>query len=444
MKKIGLILLILVKMTTVYSQEDFVFNKGVDEISIPIKVINNLIFIPIAVNGIELNFLLDTGVEDIILFSLEDNPDVKFFNSQKINLRGLGSMESIEGLKTTNNILEVEGLKAMNQLVYVILDESINLSSQIGIPVNGIIGYHFFKDHLVSINYIKKKLTVSKNNQENSSRLRKRFKEIPISIEKNKPYLLANVLLDQKNVPVKLLIDNGNSDSVWLFQNLSDDIMVPARNFEDFLGKGFSGDIQGKRARISKFTFDKFTFESPIIAFPDSSSIKSVRMVENRLGSVGGGILKRFSVVFDYKNEKMYLKANSDFSEPFTYNKSGIEIQHHGLQWVQETVQMETVPVIGSVKFDSSGKNITNEFKYKIVLKPIYEISNLRKNSPAAISGLQVGDIVISVNKKKVYLYSLQKLNEMFRVEDTERLIVLEIERNGQLLIFSFQLLDVL
>jgi hypothetical protein len=31
--------------------------------------------------------------------------------------------------------------------LYVILDEEFNISSHVGIPVNGVIGYHFFKDH---------------------------------------------------------------------------------------------------------------------------------------------------------------------------------------------------------------------------------------------------------------------------------------------------------
>ncbi|PWA08466.1 PDZ domain-containing protein [Flavobacterium laiguense] len=443
MKKIGLILLILIIMTPVFAQDDFVFDKGIDKISIPIKIINNLVFIPIKVNGVELNFLLDTGVEEIILFSLEDNTTIKFYNSEKINLRGLGSKESIEGLKTTNNILEINGLKSKNQLIYVILDESFNLSSQIGIPVNGIIGYQFFKDHLVSINYAKKKLMVSKNNDANINKIRKTYNEIPITIEKNKPYLSANVFIDEKNVFVKLLIDNGNSDSVWLFQNLSDDINVPSRNFDDFLGKGFSGDIGGKRARIKGFSFDKYSFPLPIVAFPDSSSIKSVRMVDNRLGSVGGGILKRFSVVFDYKNAKLYLRKNSDFNEPFTYNKSGLEIQHHGLQWVQETVKLETIPISGGTTFDSNREKVKDNFKYKFNLKPIYEISNVRKNSPAEQCGLKVGDVIVSINRSAVYTYSLQKINEMFRFED-DKWINFEIERNGQVMKFKFQLLDIL
>jgi hypothetical protein len=443
MKKNCVFFLLLMTILPVSAQNGFVFNKGVEKLTVPLILINNLVFIPIKVNGVELNFLLDTGVEETILFSLEDNPDVNFYNSEKILLKGLGSEKAIEGLKTTNNILELDGAKLTHKLIYVILDQSFNLSSQIGIPVNGIIGYEFFKDNLIRIDYASKKLTIYKRNAIIHQKLEKKFDVMSITIERYKPYLIGKVFMNDTDVPVKLLIDIGNSDSVWLFQNLSDKIKVPAKNFEDFLGKGFSGDISGKRARIKSFSFDKYEFKTPIVAFPDSSSIKSVRMVKDRMGSIGGEILKRFSVVFDYKNAQLYLRKNSGYNEPFTYNESGVEIQHNGLQWVQETVKLETVPMAGAVTFDASGKNITNDFKYKFQLKPIYEISQIRKKSPAAISGLQVGDVLISVNRKPAYQFSLQKLNELFK-SDVERMIYLEVERNNQILKFSFQLIDVL
>lgn len=442
MKKNCVFFLLLMTIIPVFAQEGFVFSKGISKVTVPIVLINNLVFIPIKVNGVELNFLLDTGVEETILFSLEDNPDVNFFNSEKISLRGLGSEEAIEGLKTTNNILELDGVKATQQLVYVILDQSFNLSSQIGIPVNGIIGYNFFRENLIRIDYAGKRVIVYKDNDSNRKKIEKKFdKATIITIDRLKPYLLGTADIDKVKVLVKMLIDTGNSDSVWLFQNLSEQIKVPSKNFQDFLGKGFSGDIEGKRARIANFSFDKYNFRSPIVAFPDSSSVKNVKMVKDRAGSVGGEILKRFSVVFDYKNELLYLKRNSSFNEPFTYNKSGIEIKHNGIQWVKETVKMETVPLGGNVTFNSEGKNVTNDFRYKFELKPVYEIANIRKNSPAAKSGLQVGDIIIKINRIPVYHYSLQKLNELFKSED-EKTFYLEIERNNSVLKFSFQLID--
>jgi hypothetical protein len=53
------------------SQSDFRF-KEVNKVKIPFQLINNLVFIPINVNGVELTFLLDSGVKETILFSLEE------------------------------------------------------------------------------------------------------------------------------------------------------------------------------------------------------------------------------------------------------------------------------------------------------------------------------------------------------------------------------------
>ena len=184
-----------------------------------------------------MNFLLDSGVEETILFSMEDKKEVNFFNVEKIALRGLGSENSIEGLKSKNNTLEIAGMKSINHLLYVILDQNFNLSSHIGIPVNGIIGYHFLKNNLIEINYEKKRITLYRDTDKNRKLLEKKFENVPITIEKLKPYLKGSVIIDNAEIPVKLLIDIGNSDAVWLFQNVSKKIKVPEKNFEDYLRK---------------------------------------------------------------------------------------------------------------------------------------------------------------------------------------------------------------
>jgi len=441
MKKTIILCFLFFYVLPVLGQEGFLFEKNVDKVVIPFKFINNLIFIPIKVNGVELNFLMDSGVEETILFSMDDKKEVSFFNVEKITLRGLGSEESIEGLKSRNNTLEVNGLKSTNHLLYIVLDQSFNLSYHIGIPVNGIIGYNFLKSNLVEINYERRRITVHRDKPKIRNKIEKRYQHVPITIERSKPYITGNVAINSSTIPVKLLIDIGNSDAIWLFQNNSKMIKVPEKNFEDYLGKGFSGDVLGKRALIKKFTMSKFEFYNPIIAFPDTISIRHVTMVTDRSGSVGSEILKRFSVVFDYLNQKMFLKKNRGFYAPFSYNKSGIELQHYGLQWVQETVHLETIPIIKSD--DLSFKKDENNFKYKFELKPVYIIVNVRKNSAAALSGLQKGDVLVSINKIPAYNYSLEKINLLLKSEE-ENWITFEIERDSQLMKFKFQLLNVL
>ncbi len=443
MKKLFVLFFILISVFPALGQEGFLFEKGVDKVVIPFQFINNLIFIPIKVNGIELNFLLDSGVEETILFSMENKKEVSFFNVEKITLRGLGEEESIEGLKSTNNILEINGAKSPNHLLYIVLDQSFNLSSYIGIPVNGIIGYNFLKNNLVDINYQRKKITIYRDIAKNRKKIERKYQKIDITVERFKPYIAGSVVINSVNIPVKLLVDIGNSDAIWLFENASKSIKVPTKNFEDYLGKGFSGDVEGKRAQISKFAISNFEFYNPVIAFPDSTSIKNVKMVMDRSGSVGSEILKRFSIVFDYPNRQLFLRKNGDFFSPFSYNKSGVEIQHNGLQWIQETVHLETVPIVKSGEIALKENEAYNNFKYKFELKPVYIVANVRKNSPAACNGLQKGDIVVSINNVPAYKYSLDKINSLLKSEE-EKWITFEIERRSQLLKVKFQLLNVL
>lgn len=442
MLKVLFLVLISLLIVPIYGQQGFLFEEGVNRVKIPFKIINNLIFVPIKVNGTELNFLLDTGVSETILFSLEEKKDFRFINVEKVILRGLGNQTAVEGLKSQNNVLECGGLKMSSHLLYIVLDPEFNLSSHIGIPVNGIIGNPFFRNNLVEINYRKKHIIVYRDIQKNQNKIQKKFSTIPITIEKSKPYLKSKITLNAQESEVKLLIDIGNSDAVWLFEDSSKNIAIPQKNFDDFLGKGFSGDIEGKRGKIEKFNLAEFEFKNLIAAFPDSISIKNVTIVTDRMGSVGGEVMKRFNVVFDYKNQKLFLKKNGNFSSTFSYNKSGIEVQHNGLQWVQETVPMETIPLAS--KFNESEVYTTkSDFKYKFQLKPVYEIAHVRKNSSAAKAGLLKGDVIIKINHETVYKLTLEHINAIFRSE-TDKWINLEIEREDKILIFRFQLEDVL
>lgn len=422
-----------------FGQGDFLLENNATKATIPFKLINNLVFIPIKVNGVELNFLLDSGVEETILFSMEEKQEVSFNNVEKIKLRGLGSEEEIEGLKSTKNILETHGLKSSDHMVFIILDQSFNLSSHIGIPVNGIIGHKFFRNNYVEVNYQKRKIIVHAKNNKFEEKLNKKFRMVPITVEKSKPYIMTTATVNNEEIPAKLLIDIGNSDAFWVFEN--DKIKLPNKNFPDFLGKGFSGDIEGHRAKIDKFSIDEFDFKKPIVSFPDSASIRNVKMVPGRIGSVGGEVLKRFTLVLDYKGKKLYLKKNSKFGEPFTYNKSGITVQHNGLQWVQETVHLETVRVASSMDELQEKEKNSNNFKYKFALKPVYEIVNVRKNSAAEKCGLLKGDIIISINKTQPYKYTLQQINNLLKSED-DIWINIEVERNSVVLKFRFRLED--
>jgi C-terminal processing protease CtpA/Prc len=136
----------------------------------------------------------------------------------------------------------------------------------------------------------------------------------------------------------------------------------------------------------------------------------------------------------------MLLQKSKYYTDHFHYNMSGIELQNQGLQWVQETVALQTVQ--DGVTFDNTGDKIEN-FRYKFSLKPVYTIAGIRKNSAAAQCGLLKGDTVISINRVEAYRYSLQAINDLLKSEEG-KWFVFEIEREGKKLKFSFQLKSIL
>lgn len=406
---------------------------------IPFKLINNLVFIPVNINGVDLTFLLDSGVNETILFSL-DSKEVNFNNVEKVKFSGLGESMDIEGLKSEKNIVTIgKDYKDAKHTVFIILDESINFSSHVGIPVNGIIGYHFFKNHQLEINYTTKKITIF--NDENSyNNRKKRFTEFPITIENNKPYIMAGVEMTTEKVNSKLLIDLGNSDAVWLFPKLIENFEYNRPNIDDYLGRGFNGDIFGKRSRIHALYLGKFILEKPLSAMPDEYSIQNLKLVPGRKGSIGNDILRRFSVIFDYPGNKIYLKKNKNYRDPFLFNSSGLDIQQDGMTWEKDLVAVQTkknsrnfegVEVVGE----------TEKFQYNFVLKPKFSVAGCRKDSPCFLAGIRKNDKLVSINNKTVNNMSMQKINDYFKENDGTK-IRLEVERDHKILNFTITLED--
>ncbi|WP_332028792.1 PDZ domain-containing protein [Kaistella sp.] len=406
---------------------------------IPFQLINNLIFVPLNINGADLTFLLDSGVNETILFSLE-NKDVNFNDIEKIKFSGLGESKDIEGLRSDNNIVNIgKNYKDFKHTVFIILDESINFSSHVGIPVNGIIGYHFFKNHPVEIDYIRKKITVY-SDDETFRKRSKKFTPFPITIEGNKPYLIAGVEMTSQKVDSKLLVDLGNSDAIWLFPKLIKDFVYNRPNIDDYLGQGFNGDIFGKRSRIHRLYIGDFVFEKPLTAMPDEYSIQNLKLVPDRKGSIGSDVLRRFTVLFNYPEKKIYFRKNANFKDPFLFNKSGLDIQHDGMTWESKLVKVVTQKSYSS----SDGINVYDAkegFQYSFVLKPKYSVAGCRPDSPCFVAGLRKNDKIISINRKNAGSFTLQRINNLLRNEDGTK-VNFEVERNSQILNFQIILKD--
>lgn len=445
MKKSVLLFALFFCFNSVYTQGKFTL-QGAESSKVYFKLINNLIVIPVEINGVELSFLLDTGVSKPILFNFSDvTNDLMINEAQTINLRGLGDGDTVEAIHSMGNAFKIGKAVNYNQSLYAIFDASMDFAPRLGLPIHGIIGYDLLKEFIVEINYSRGYLRLSDPETYEYDKCKNCVIK-DLSFVNNKPYIITEVSIDGKeNIPVKLLIDSGGSDALWLFEDDEKNIKTPETYFEDFLGKGLSGSVYGKRSRVNSYSIGDFELKNVKVAFPDSTSVSHAKQIKDRCGSVSGEILKRFNIVLDYPNKKITLKKNKNFHLPFYYNGSGITLEHNGVRVVKEldkSVKSDPYST-GNSDQNQSNPTIILSATYKFSLAPSFTIVELRQESPAFRAGLQVGDVVLNVNHKHAHEYSLQDLIQIFYGKEGKRIRLL-VDRDGQQMIFYFKLENLL
>ena len=398
--------------------------------------------IPVEVNNTKLSFILDTGVDKTILFSLSENDSLGLKNVKKTSLQGLGKGKAIDALISKKNELKVGGLKNNNETIYVILKDQFELSGKMGTTIHGIIGYSLLKDVIANINYKTKKIILY-NPRGFQYKKCKKCEEFPIAFYRNKPYVDAAVQLDtigNEMTSVKMLIDTGGSDALWLFEESHENIKTPLRHYNDILGEGLSGIIYGNRARIPKVKIGKFELLQPTVSFLDTISTLKARKFETRNGSIGSNILKRFKVWIDYPNKKLILRKCAALSGGFEYNMSGLDIVYNGEELVKEMNPEKVISYSGqNNSLENNSNTITFSASYRFKFKPSYRISKVLKNSPAAQAGIYPDDILLKINGSTVHDLSIGELINKLQSKDGKK-IRLTIRRGMEILKFQFKL----
>lgn len=357
---VKLIVLFTLFFQTTYGKETgFSFRKGVSQIKVPIEVQNNLILIPIRINGsFEMNFILDTGVRTTILTEPVIANFLEIDSTETISIRGLGEGNAIEASLARNVSMDLPGIIGRGINMVILPQGLVSYSELFGKPVYGIIGFELFRSFVVEIDYNKKFVKFSSPFK---YKPKKSWDKVPIQIRRGKPYVMAQFLSpDGEKMNTSWLIDTGSSQALSLFY---EDMTSPDPSIYTLLGQGLNGSIYGKLARIERFSLGSYQFSSVVSAFPDPEAL-GIRGEEalRWYGNIGSDILSRFRFIINYQRGEMYIKKGSKFRKPFEYNLSGVEVIAKGVTFSE------------------------------------FMVSYVRPDSPADKSGLQAGDEIVRIN----------------------------------------------
>ena len=417
-------------------KKEFLFQSDRKKIRLRFQFINNLIVIPVTVNGQELTFLLDSGVGKTLLFNNENVSQLHFENKNRYNLSGLGQGEALQAYLTQGNTIQLGQLLGVNQDILLVDKIDFSFSRRMGRQIEGVLGSEFFKTYPIKIDYINRKISIYNNQYPYT--FPQKATQYPLQFHHNKPHVQMKFNQNGEGSMLStFLIDTGSSDALWLF-DAHESIEKTTPVFNDFLGQGINGNIFGDRGKINSIQLSKRPIKDVKVAYPEMDNFKTIDLLSGRVGSIGGELLSRFTVYFDYPNQRMALQPNRKIEAPFYFNMSGIELQYNGVE-----LRTSKVNNSGGIKYDKEGNNRGIEIFLRDVIQyefqDVIEIAEVRPNSPAAQSGIRKGDILYRINNHKLNHLKLHEVAGMLQRKPGKKIKLL-LRRNKEMLTKTFVL----
>jgi len=335
---------------------------------IPFDLEDNLIVLKVQVNGSKpLSFVLDNGagmcvIDPAVAKSMGLKPD----ETDQTTGAGAGKFD----VSYVHDIsFDLPGAKLTAAKVGVI--DLSGMKTSLGITIDGLLGYDFFMKYVVEVDYDARALRLF---DPETYKYSGTGESIPVTIKKNHMWFKAKLKLAGLDpVEHEYFVDSGSSDS------LNDDLVPKAtsKKVEVQGGVGLGQPFKITLNRAERFQIGKIVFQNLNSA---SGGQK-----------IGGELLHRFTVVFDYKRQRMILDPNRYFNEAFVFDTLGAELQ---------------------LKESGDGLGIVA----------------LYTGSAAAEAGLKEGDIITAIDGTSVSTFSLKQVRRMFAQAKSYHLTVKNAE----------------
>ncbi len=363
---------------------DYAIAGGATSTSIPFELVNNHIYVDVRLNGKgPFRLLCDTGGSNIVTPELARELGLE----AKGALEGRGAGEKSEDVALARvGSVEVGGASVKDPLFAVFpLDAMTQVE---GIPVRGLVGYEVFKRFVVTIDYAARKLTL---HEPSAYRPDERGIALPFRFDAHIPQVEG--ALD--GIPGAFWLDTGSRGALTIFGPFAEkhDLMKRyGAHYEAVTGWGVGGPARSRLARAGRLTLgDALVIEKPVV---DVSVQKKGASTDRYVaGNIGGAILKRFTVTFDYGRQQVRFVPNASAAGVEPYDRSGL--------WLN----------LGGGAF---------------------EVMDVVPAGPGAKAGVRVGDRIVAVDGRPAAGMSLPALRERLRTEPPGTRIKLSIDTKGK------------
>jgi hypothetical protein len=280
-------------------------------IRIPFELDRNKVILPIRVGDSRvLRVLLDTGMhfDGLLLYKKELKESLGTDDLMEVRVGGAGPGDASNAVMADSVAFSIGDTEFPGQRIIVLQNGLFD-----DFPGDGVSGYSLFGHYAVEIDYDSLVIVL---HEPESLTVDDSWTSIPITFKSNRiPWVEASVVVTEgEEMPVSLYIDLASGEAVEMLIHDGMLYELPQDLEEVYLGRGLSGDINGYRGRISSLRLGPFILKDVTAAFVDAR-VRSKQPGAD--GVLANNALRRFNLVFDYGKERLYLKPNGHFEDPF-------------------------------------------------------------------------------------------------------------------------------
>jgi hypothetical protein len=292
---------------------DFAIAGGKTSETVPFRLLNNHIYVQARMNGKPLQVLFDTGGANLLTPGAAERLGLKSEGSLQVHGAGEGS-ESAGAVKVDELALGNVTLKDQFFLVLPLA----GLARVEGVDVDGIVGFEVLKRLIARVGYAKGELTFF---------LPEAFQEpagatvAPFTFEGETPQVEGAV----DGVKGLFTIDTGSRSSLTLNSPFTAEHGLKERyapKVEAVSGWGVGGGVRSLMTRAKVLELGGVHIPEPVT---DLALVQKGALASRYLaGNVGGGVLRRFDITFDYGRQRLYFQPNALFSHPDAFDRAGL------------------------------------------------------------------------------------------------------------------------
>lgn len=268
------------------AEAGFSMADDVAEFTMHYETIDNLIVLPVVINGsVSVNLILDTGCRNIVLFGKKLHRLFDIAPNKKIEFSGLGNGRPVTGDLSLNN--EVSMGPVEGQFIPIVIVPQPNFFSGYK-NIDGVIGYDIFIKFEVEINSTKQEITFRPAARANLS---SDYQKVSIRIEDSRPIIQSTIFMSESSQQAcSIMLDTGSTLGLLVKTTDVSDFSPNAR--KTILGRGLNGQIMGIKKDARKVALNGFEIHSAEAAITYSPW--------HNYASVGMGIMKDYVVVLNY------------------------------------------------------------------------------------------------------------------------------------------------